>query len=139
MEELELDARVLLSKIKSDNLTVNEAIELGDEMFVPSHFNLITNKDYDRQLGYQFSLQLDRLPVGQWSGPVVSRYGQHLVYVHERADSIIPELAQVRNRAVNDYRQHKANMHLEARLDELRKNYDVYVNNKPWVDEEKGA
>jgi hypothetical protein len=137
IEELEADARTLLNEIVSVNLSMAEAIARGNTMFVPNHFDLITDKDYARQLGHKFPEYLAQLPLQQWSGPVASRYGQHLVYVHERVESQVPALADVRQRVVNDYRQYEANLALEARLDELRNNYDIYVKDQPWIDGEK--
>lgn len=137
LEELEREARALLDEIVSDGLGMDEAIARGPAMFVPNQFSLITDKDYARQLGHQFPERLAQLPIGQWSGPVASRYGQHLVYVHERIESRIPTLADVRQRALNDYRQYEANLLLEARLDELRKHYDIYVKGEPWNEDEQ--
>lgn len=54
--------------------------------------------------GDEFVLALRSTPVGQWTGPVASGLGLHLVRVNARAAPEKPSLDMVRQRVTNDWR-----------------------------------
>ena len=77
--------------------------------------------------GDEFSLALRALPMEQWSGPVASGVGLHLVRVDSRAAPIKPSLAAVRQRVTNDWR---ADAIARARADDyarMLRGYDVVI------------
>ena len=43
-----------------------------------------------------FSQSLDALETGQWTGPVESGLGNHLILLQERVPGFVPELADIR-------------------------------------------
>jgi hypothetical protein len=70
---------------------------LGDAFLLAHEFESISATDVKKVFGDTFVVGLSALTSGQWQGPVPSGYGVHLVYVSERAEGRIPELADVRD------------------------------------------
>ncbi|MFM7028099.1 MAG: peptidyl-prolyl cis-trans isomerase [Chakrabartia sp.] len=55
--------------------------------------------------GTEFAQQLPKLPVGQWTGPIVSGFGVHLVRVTTVSPGRPAKLEEVRQRVENDWRE----------------------------------
>jgi parvulin-like peptidyl-prolyl isomerase len=64
----------------------------------------MTEQDLDRSFGGEFGAGVVTLTPGEWSGPVESGYGLHLVKVTHREESRIPELTEVVQRIITDIR-----------------------------------
>jgi len=80
-----------------------------------------------KQFGEKFAAKLGELSPGKWEGPVESGYGAHLVFVSERTEGRVPELAEVRD----DVRREWANAQRlelnEKFYQELSKRYSVTI------------
>ena len=121
------DAGALLVRLRRDNLSPADATALSDPGLVPSHLPLLAERGLERRFGPDFTDRLPELPEGEWSGPVVSRHGAHLVFVHERRPGRIPELARVRGKALALWREAAAERWLAERLRQLRAEVEVVV------------
>jgi hypothetical protein len=73
-----------------------KAEAVGDSTLLPSEVSRTTRSDVARQFGDAFADAVLTAPVGQWSGPITSGFGLHLVFVHERVDRRLPALDEVR-------------------------------------------
>ncbi len=94
---------------------------------IPSKFSDASGADISAQFGDEFTLGLRGQPLGQWSGPVASGLGLHLVRVTKRGAAQPPVLSKVRQRVENDWRaaaRAKAQSDTYARI---LKGYDVVV------------
>lgn len=123
----EVDAAALLVRLRREKVSPADAAALADPGLVPTHLPLLADRGLERRFGREFTARLPELPAGEWSGPVVSRHGAHLVFVHERRAGRIPELAQVRDRARALWREAAAERWLAERLRQLRAEYVVVV------------
>jgi parvulin-like peptidyl-prolyl isomerase len=123
----EARARALLKRVKTGALGADVAPALGDEAFAPPSLPLLTDRDLERRFGYRFVEALAVAPVGEWSGPVPSRYGLHLVYVHERAPPYLPPLSEIRTQVRRRLVDRLADEWLAFRLQQLRAEFDVVV------------
>jgi parvulin-like peptidyl-prolyl isomerase len=70
---------------------------------------------------------LAQAPVGAWFGPVASRYGYHLVWVHERQEAYLPPFAEIRTRVEQRLLEKVADEWLAIRLQQLRAEFDIVV------------
>jgi hypothetical protein len=77
-------------------LATGPAPEHGDAFPLGATFESRSDADVDSAFGADFVHALDASPVGTWSGPVVSRYGEHLVLVRARSAMRDGTLAEVR-------------------------------------------
>jgi len=69
-------------------------------------FNLDHGTDFDlvaRDFGADFATALVKLPVGQWSGPIGSVAGVHLVRLTELVPPQTPPLADIRTQVVREW------------------------------------
>lgn len=78
---------------------------LGDPLALPRSLDRAAAFDINRQYGDEFADALKSLPVGKWSGPVVSGFGLHLVRVREVRLPREPRLVEVRQAVENDWRE----------------------------------
>jgi hypothetical protein len=129
--ETESRARVILEKLREGAYTPQDAISFGDRAFVPPSLPLLTDNDLARRFGYRFVQALKTVPDSVWSSPIVSRYGLHIVYVHERKEPYVPPLDKIR-KSVRRRLLHKlADEWLALRLAQLRAEFEIVVPGSP--------
>ena len=120
-------AAALLERLQQERLSPEHGASLGDEPFVPSKLPLLTNKDLQTKFGAKFEEVLQTASEGAWSGPFPSRYGYHLVWVHERQPAYVPPLAEIRPMVEQRFLQKVADEWLALRLQQLRAEFDIVV------------
>ena len=120
-------ARVLLKKITEGSYSPAQAAKLGDQEFVSSSLPLLNDQDLARKFGQRFVQHLTKIPPETWGGPVPSRYGLHLVYVHERQNSYIPPLSLIKKKVRAHLMEQLANEWLVFRLAQLRAEFDIVM------------
>ncbi len=121
------DAASLLAKLQREGVSPDEADRLADPGIVPPRLPLLGTRALERRLGVGFVASLADLPVGEWAGPVPSRYGAHLVFVHEYRPGAIPQLAEVSDKIHASLREQAADRWLAVRLGQLREGYDLSI------------
>ncbi|WP_224244208.1 peptidylprolyl isomerase [Hyalangium gracile] len=125
--DTEARARALLSRIRQEALSHRDALALADESLVPPSLPLTTEQSLEGEFGRDFATAVMKLPPGQWSEPIPSRYGHHLVFVHERLEAALPPLAEVRDTVQRRLLEKLADEWLMLRLRELRAEYDIVL------------
>lgn len=125
--DTEARARALLGRIRRDRLDVPAAFALADASLVPLELPLTTQRSLETELGEDFAAAVMTLPAGTWSEPIASRYGHHLVFVHERRDAAVPPLAEVRDQVEQQLLDKLADDWLKLRLRELRAEFEIVV------------
>lgn len=78
-------------------------------------------------LGPTFADALTRLPPRVWQGPVMSRYGAHLVRLESLVPGAPPQLDEVREAVTRDFEQARRQRALESTLEAVRQKYKVIV------------
>lgn len=99
----------------------------GAAIPLPARFEAIGAGEAAELFGDDFAAALDRLPLGEWSGPVGSGLGQHLVRVRKRNPAAPPRLAAIRQRVENDWRAGMARDRTDRAYRDLLKRYDVVI------------
>ncbi|MFG6447563.1 peptidylprolyl isomerase [Roseateles sp. BYS180W] len=79
----------------------------------------------------EFEEAMNALPLGGISGPVVSRFGVHLIQVVERRDVVL-EPKQLREQARNALRERKYEEAYQDWVKELRSK--AFIENREWLD-----
>jgi len=80
-----------------------------------------------RDFGEEFAKAMESVPVGEWSGPVRSGFGAHLVRVSEREPGYLPSLDQARQAVTREWENDRRKAALETNYARLRKDYDVVI------------
>jgi len=70
--------------------------QYGDPFLLEQSFEPTSARDIAKDFGQPFAAALEKLPAGQWQGPVESGYGLHLVFVSARTEGRTPALEEVR-------------------------------------------
>ena len=81
-----------------------------------------------RDFGRDFADALRDLPIGDWSGPVPSAFGQHLVRLSARTEARVPPLAAVRDRVRREWELQQRVDHLDALYDRLLQEYEIVTD-----------
>ncbi len=120
------DAARLLEMLR-DGSTPADRSALGDPISLPGELRDAPLSEVSRQFGEIFAARLAELPVGQWTGPVESGYGAHLVRVEQRVEGHLPGLDQVREAVLRDWQAAQVTAAQEAFYQSLRQSYVVEI------------
>jgi len=125
-ENLNRDINQLLAQLR---LAGNrpDLSKLGDSLLLEQDFKDVSVGDVSKQFGEKFAAKLVELPVGEWSGPIESGYGLHLVIVNERKDGSLPALADVRETVKRDWVNAQRSETNEKFYQALLKRYTVTI------------
>jgi parvulin-like peptidyl-prolyl isomerase len=99
----------------------------GDSTLLPLSMEGATPRQIAGTFGEEFVAQLDEAPAGQWSGPLHSSYGVHLVRVVERADGALPTLDRIRPVVLREWQVEQTRRVSDEFYEALRDRYDVRV------------
>ncbi len=80
-----------------------------------------------RDFGEEFGKALETAPIGQWTGPVPSGFGLHLVRISERTPGYVPSLDESRKAVTREWESDQREAALASNYARLRKDYDVVI------------
>ena len=121
-------AAALLERIQRGRLAPEAGrVAWATTPVVPATLPLLTRKDLQTRFGTNSKRRCRQRPEGAWSGPIPSRYGYHLVWVHERQEAFVPPLAEIRRQVDQRFLQKLADEWLALRLQQLRAEFDIVV------------
>jgi len=101
--------------------------QLGDPTLLPAAMGAASPQDIVNTFGTEFAEQVNEAPVGQWSGPLVSGFGLHVVKVDERQADRQPTLAEIRPIVLREWQAEQRQETTAVFLATLRAKYDVRV------------
>jgi hypothetical protein len=121
------DANALLATLRRTGVRPDDAPGLGDAFIRGARLDL-AHGDLERFFGADFAQTVDAAPVGEWTGPIASAYGLHLVWVHARETGPVPALDAVRGRVVHAWLREQSDARARAAMATLRARYDVQID-----------
>lgn len=127
--DTEIEARI--ATLKSALAKGASPDTLGNPSLLPANMPATPLDLVARAFGTRFAESLAAMPVGQWSGPVPSAYGIHLVRLDSRTPSAVPPLAEIRPQVAREWENARRAKAREARMAELRRTYDVIIEGLP--------
>jgi hypothetical protein len=136
---LSQDAAQLLERLNAESALPEGAAGQGDVFLRGHSFPLQTQKQVVRVFGTRFAEAVMAVGPGVWSGPIVSPYGLHLVWVQEKTGEQLPEFAAVRGRARQELLVLRGEEKLRERLVEIRGNYEIRVEGRPATGDDNGS
>jgi hypothetical protein len=102
--------------------------ELGDRLLLEPEFHDETEQSVSGVFGAGFARAAFSLEPGAWSGPIESGYGLHLVRVSTLQQAQLRPFSEVRERVAQEWRREQENLAKARYLAELRKKYDLVVD-----------
>jgi hypothetical protein len=116
-------AKELLARLRA-----GEAAEtLGDRTLLPGAMERASERDIAAAFGTGFAGDLLRVPSDDWTGPLASSFGLHLVRIRQRTPQRTPALEEIRARVEREWRTEQRAASNAAFLKDLRERYDVEV------------
>jgi len=104
---------------------------LGDPFIKGYSFSGLTMSTLTELMGAEFSKSVGQLNTGQWSQPIESVYGWHLVWVKERNPARVLSLAETQHRVKRDLLKKRKAQAFELALSEIKRGYKVSIE---WPD-----
>lgn len=101
---------------------------MGDRIMLPLRLQDATWKDVANQFGASFPQQLTEITPGQWSGPIKSGFGWHIVYVESLTPSRLVPLEQIRNTVLNDYQYQQRKQAELIAYESLKSKYEIILD-----------
>jgi len=126
-ERIEDDAARALAELRSRATDAATGAARGDPFLLGSRFARRSDSEIRRLLGDAFADGVSRAVPGEWSGPVRSAYGLHLILVEDRAPGRLPPLDAVRNQLVGRLLEERGEAALRTKLAEMRSGYTITI------------
>lgn len=117
------DARVILAQLQRG---VDPAA-LGDAIILPRSMERASVREVERVFGEDFAKAIEKERPGEWSGPVRSTYGAHLVKLSDRQEGRLPTFDEARQKIERDWREHQRRSARETYAKALKDKYDVTI------------
>lgn len=122
-----IDAEKLKAELIASAKVPDEASDLGDRFMLQSYYPERDEADLSKLFGSEFARSIMALEPKQWHGPVLSGYGTHLVYVHDRLESPPPSYEQVAERVRQDQENEKREKLNKEYIESLLSRYNVVI------------
>ena len=119
-------AEQLLAELQAGRGPANLA-EAGDPTLLPGDMQSASPQVIANAFGSDFAAQIAEAPVGQWTGPLQSGFGLHLVRVDDRKAGAMPAFEQIRPIVLREWQSGQRTKSNKAFLDSLRAKYDIRV------------
>ncbi|WP_341487212.1 peptidylprolyl isomerase [Pararhizobium sp. A13] len=119
------DAASVLEALLTNPAT--DSALFGDPTLLPPDLPLSSKTSIGQTFGADFAEEVDKAPLGQWTGPVDSGFGLHLIRVTERVPGRVPMLDEVRDAVAREWTNAKRAQLEDQRFAELLKRYVVTI------------
>jgi hypothetical protein len=100
---------------------------LGDPTLLPLEVEPTRLSDVERQFGDSFATAVAALDPGQWTGPVESGFGLHLVFVTKKIPGSAPTLDQVRGEVTRELLAARRAAGMDSLYERLSRKYRITV------------
>jgi hypothetical protein len=121
-------AKELLGQISEQEPSDAELAQLGDATMLEHILTAMTATELEAKFGAEFTAEVLSFPEDQWSGPVRSGYGLHLVQVFDRQAGTTAELAAVRDKVEYDLMYETRMASQEQGYQEIAGKYQVLIS-----------
>ena len=101
---------------------------MGDPFLHGFEFVEREQDDVIAAFGREFAEKLATQPTGEWSGPVESSYGLHLVRVEARMEPRAVKFDEVRETVLRDFHEERRRIANDEVFEKLRERYQVTVD-----------
>jgi hypothetical protein len=104
--------------------------ELGKPTLLPHRMTRTPADLVARDFGASFAAALEKVPLGEWVGPIDSSFGAHYVRISDRTPAIAPQLAAVRDHVVREWENERRQRARNDAYAKMRGEYQVTIETK---------
>ena len=101
--------------------------ELGRPTLLPHRMTRAPADLVARDFGAAFADALEKVPVGEWVGPIDSSFGAHYVRVSDRTPAVAPQLPAVRDQVVREWENERRQRARNDAYTKMRGAYQVSI------------
>jgi len=105
----------------------------GDSTLIPESFGNETSRAIDGTFGTGFSQNLESLKLNEWSEPLQSGLGVHLVLLESNKEGALPSLAEIRSAVAREWANEKRIEIRKEFNERLLEDYEIVIE---WPEEE---
>lgn len=105
--------------------------DLGDVTSLEPGYSALARRDLAQVFGEAFASEIETLEAGQWSGPIISEFGLHLVVVDSVEPGLVPEFEKVRDLVIREVSYQRAEGVVGQIYQELAQRYTIIVGTAP--------
>jgi len=105
--------------------------ELGKPTLLPHRMTRTAADLVARDFGPSFAATLEKVPVGEWVGPIGSSFGAHYVRVSDRTPASAPQLDAVRDHVVREWENERRQRARNDAYAKMRADYQVSIEAEP--------
>src|SRR4029453_9883758 len=105
----------------------NDPEKLGNPTLPPYRMTLAPADLVARDFGASFAADLEKVPVGEWVGPIDSSFGAHYVRVSNRTPAVAPQLTAVRDQVVREWENDRRQRARNDAYTKMRGEYQVSI------------
>jgi PPIC-type PPIASE domain len=96
-------------------------------LLIPDQFEDESEREIERLFGNAFTRDLFALEPGEWTGPVESSYGWHLVQVSQRTEGEVPDLNEIWDMVEREWSVERKKEKKEEQYKAMRDQYKVTI------------
>jgi len=111
-----------------------DSADVGEPTLLPHRMTLTPADLVARDFGPSFAAALERVPVGEWVGPIGSSFGAHYVRVSDRTHAVMPQLTAVRDQVEREWENERRQRARNDAYTKMRGEYQVTIEPKPLTD-----
>ena len=104
---------------------------LGKPTLLPHRMTRTPADLVARDFGESFAAALEKLPIGEWVGPIDSSFGAHYVRVSDRTPAAVPQLAAVRDHVVREWENERRQRARDDTYMKMRGDYQITIEPEP--------
>jgi hypothetical protein len=108
--------------------------QLGKPTLLPHRMTRTPADLVARDFGASFAAALEKVPVGEWVGPIDSSFGAHYVRVSYRTPATAPQLVAVRDHVVREWENERRQRARNDAYTKMRGEYQVSIETKVATD-----
>jgi parvulin-like peptidyl-prolyl isomerase len=114
--------------LASADMDRDQQLRLGDVFYSGHQFAGKNETQLASIFGAEFAREVFESEADQWSNPVRSAYGWHLVWPHNIQLPVTPPVAEVQDKILARIKQDKEKQVLKQQIEKLRQDYEIIVD-----------
>jgi len=125
-KNIEKIAQSILKKLHNKTIDTN-ITNLGDKFYTGNQFKNVDTKTLSKSFSRSFIRELFKLPVQQWSKPIKSGFGIHIIYVEEKREKKEVTFNDVKEQVKDEWLIEENYNAYKKLYKKLRKEYTVTI------------
>ena len=120
-KDINKDANEFLKKLQSSKSkkisTIGDLVELSKKGIINT-------------FGQEFASEAFTLDTKSWQGPIKTRHGLHLIYIHSKIDAKLPKFSEIEEKVNTEWQIEKREAANKVFYTQLYKDYEIVIEQK---------